>query len=245
MDFSGSRPVLDGVIVTAPEQGNSFTITGLDQGVVAKSGPSGSVSLKKNNALYGELAASVAIDSNLSLVPSSFKVVKGQLRQVIEVNELTAYPVTLAPAYVRNGNSEDAEIVASYHAALQTPPASGTDGGGGMMQPFAVGVSIPSNYVYNTNHLQKTLHDYCSFSPDEWFNANFRGSCARHDMCLEPVVWLPLDQRKARRAPCDATLLGNLNVSCGIAYPNGNALCRSVASTYYAAVSARSWVWPI
>lgn len=245
LDFSGSRPILDSVIVTAPAQGNSFTITGLAQGVVAKSGPGGSVSLKKKNALYGELAASFAIDANLTRVPSSFKVVKGQLRQVIEVNELTEYPVTLAPAYVRNGNSEDAEIVATYHAVLQTPPVTGEDGGGGMIQPFAVGISIPWNYVYNTNHPQKTLHDYCSYSPDMWLNADFRGSCARHDMCLEPVVWLPIDQRKARRAPCDFALLANLNSSCGMAYPNGNFACRSVAATYYATVSARTWVWPV
>jgi hypothetical protein len=48
-------------------------------------------------------------------------------------------------------------------------------------------VNVPSNYVYDPS--RGSLHDYCTHSPDEFpnpagANANFRGPCARHDMCL-------------------------------------------------------------
>lgn len=50
------------------------------------------------------------------------------------------------------------------------------------------GVPIPSNYEYGSTN--DALHDYCTFSPDEYdasygSDTDFRGACARHDMCYE------------------------------------------------------------
>lgn len=32
-------------------------------------------------------------------------------------------------------------------------------------------ITVPSNYVYNLNHPRRTLHDYCTKSPDQWLYA--------------------------------------------------------------------------
>lgn len=57
-------------------------------------------------------------------------------------------------------------------------------------------ISIPGNYIYNTNLAPTGLHDFCSKSQDLWGEdagylnatnrvADFRGPCAQHDMCYE------------------------------------------------------------
>ena len=68
-------------------------------------------------------------------------------------------------------------------------------------------VSVPSNYVYNPDGPNKTLHDYCSYSPDSWGKANFRGPCARHDMCIQY-------HQRANRAACDSALFSDLRTNC-------------------------------
>lgn len=96
-------------------------------------------------------------------------------------------------------------------------------------------VSVPSNYVYNPNASDKTVHDYCSYSPDSWGKANFRGPCARHDMCIE-------FKQKARSA-CDSDLFANLRANCSYAYGFpyvSRARCWEVAAVYYAVVSVKT-----
>jgi predicted ribosomally synthesized peptide with SipW-like signal peptide len=97
-------------------------------------------------------------------------------------------------------------------------------------------ITIPSNYVYNPNTTyQRSLHDYCTSSPDEFpapgDNANFRGSCARHDMCYQ--------YGQQSRSGCDNSLYNNLRNECSYEYgsldPRRGA-CRSTAAVYYAAV---------
>lgn len=105
-------------------------------------------------------------------------------------------------------------------------------------------VGIPSNYVYNLNHPRRTLHDYCTKSPDEFpnpvgANANFRGPCARHDMCFE--------QRQASQFTCNNRLWANLKSNCEHTYawynPTRQA-CISTANVYWGAVTANTlWPW--
>ncbi len=104
-------------------------------------------------------------------------------------------------------------------------------------------VGIPSNYVYNLNHPRKTLHDYCTKSPDEFpnpvgTNANFRGPCARHDMCFE--------QKQASQYTCNNRLWSNLVSNCEYYYawynPTRQA-CINTANVYWVAVTANT-IWP-
>lgn len=102
-------------------------------------------------------------------------------------------------------------------------------------------VTVPSGYVYKPNATyQRSLHDYCTSSPDSFptwgKNANFRGPCARHDMCIQY-------RQAAHRSTCDARLLANLRSECRYTYGwldprRGN--CLSVASVYWAVVRVKT-----
>jgi hypothetical protein len=104
-------------------------------------------------------------------------------------------------------------------------------------------ITIPSNYVYNpsTTH-QRTLHDYCSHSPDEFpapgTNANFRGACARHDMCYQ--------YHQKTQHGCDNQLGTQLAQECTYTYawydPRRPA-CVDTAGVYWLAVTIHT-LWP-
>ncbi len=104
-------------------------------------------------------------------------------------------------------------------------------------------VGIPSNYIYNLNHVRKTLHDYCTKSPDEFpnpvgANANFRGPCARHDMCFE--------NRSSSQYTCNNNLRTNMRSNCEYTYAWYNpvrAACYDTANVYWIAVTANT-IWP-
>jgi hypothetical protein len=117
----------------------------------------------------------------------------------------------------------------------------------GMLMPMGIAqagdakfVSVPSNYVYDTSGRsgRVSLHDYCTKSPDEFpnpigKNADFRGPCARHDICYGSST----DKKK-----CDAQLLLDMRSNCKYTYPGfisptRNA-CYRTADIYFAAVVA-------
>lgn len=101
-------------------------------------------------------------------------------------------------------------------------------------------ITVPSNYVYNPNaKSHKTLHDYCSYSPDQpgikgtsgTKKVDFRGSCARHDLCMTP--------KKHNTSACDSTFGSNLQKECKYKFPTGIFYineCRTVAAAYAYAV---------
>ena len=101
-------------------------------------------------------------------------------------------------------------------------------------------VSVPDRYVYNPGtSYQTTLHDYCTKSPDEFSapgtNANFRGPCARHDLCIM--------ERNVSRSTCDSRFRSNLLQQCEHYYGSWDprrAGCKSVALTYYAVVVVKT-----
>jgi hypothetical protein len=94
-------------------------------------------------------------------------------------------------------------------------------------------VTVPLEYVYNPK--LGSLHDYCTTSPDELpapqaINADFRGPCARHDLC-----YLGKKDRKA----CDEALRRDLLSNCESSYGQFNPLratCQGVAVIYWVAV---------
>lgn len=92
-------------------------------------------------------------------------------------------------------------------------------------------VTVPSNYVYNPR--KGSLHDYCTSSPDSYLSADFRGPCARHDLCYAK----PGNHKKA----CDATLMTQLIQNCKYAYGSLNPLrysCTNTAVNYHQAVTS-------
>ncbi|MGI8459426.1 MAG: hypothetical protein ACR2LI_15130 [Propionibacteriaceae bacterium] len=103
-------------------------------------------------------------------------------------------------------------------------------------------ITVPKNYVYNpkAKH-QRTLHDYCTKSPDEFpapgTNANFRGPCARHDMCIQY-------RQATKRSVCDSRLLANLKSECRWTYSGRFDLrrgaCLTTAHAYWLVVRART-----
>jgi hypothetical protein len=115
--------------------------------------------------------------------------------------------------------------------ALGITPAAAAD---------AKHISIPSNYVYNPNTKhQRTLHDYCTKSPDSFptpgKNADFRGPCARHDMCIQ--------YKQKKRSSCDSDLLRNMSSECRYTYkwydPRRGA-CLDTAKVYWAVVRVKT-----
>jgi hypothetical protein len=96
--------------------------------------------------------------------------------------------------------------------------------------------TIPGNYVYNKDATyQKTLHDYCTKSPDEFSapgdNANFRGPCARHDLCYQ--------YRQQSRSGCDDQLFRHLENECTYQYAGYDPRregCTATAEIYYVVV---------
>ncbi len=92
-------------------------------------------------------------------------------------------------------------------------------------------VTVPSNYVYNPR--KGSLHDYCTSSPDSYLSADFRGPCARHDLCYAK----PGNHKKA----CDATLDVQLSQNCAYAYGSLNPLrysCINTAHGYWMSVTS-------
>ncbi|MDN6441644.1 MAG: phospholipase [Acidipropionibacterium jensenii] len=93
------------------------------------------------------------------------------------------------------------------------------------------GVTIPSNYIYDPN--RGSLHDYCTLSPDYLGNADFRGACARHDICYEAL------KRGQKHHACNVAFKNNLYRVCnGLAY--GVTACKAAANVYYSAVEKKN-----
>lgn len=96
-------------------------------------------------------------------------------------------------------------------------------------------VTVPSNYIFNPK--LGVLHDYCTLAPDEFpaphaVNADFRGPCARHDLCYAG---------SASEKSCDKALRRNMFRNCEHYYGRYNPLrtgCKAASLTYWAAVAA-------
>lgn len=169
----------------------------------------------------GAIDAAWAQDASGQALPSHFRIEGTTLVQFVDASS-AAGEVTLLLQY--------------------TGAASEAAGVGGRVTNGYVGV--PSNYVYNLNHPRRTLHDYCTKSPDEFpnpvgANANFRGPCARHDMCFE--------QRQASQFTCNNRLWSDMKSNCEYTYAWYNpvrASCISTANVYWVAVTANTlWPW--
>jgi len=168
--------------------------------------------LNAGGKAIGGYEAPFARDANQKLVPSSYRINGDSLVQTVEIGPDTAFPVA---------------VYLSGFERYESPS------GMRLMSHF---VGIPSNYIYNTNLKPTTLHDYCTVSPD-WYrpvgakNADFRGPCARHDLCYER----PGNHKKA----CDDAFYNDLLHMCDHTYGKLNPVrytCRVVAKEYHLGV---------
>ena len=141
-----------------------------------------------------------------------------------------------------------AELVLGNGTATAPDPAAPA-GAAPILAPYAEAidrpeqVTVPSDYVYDPDHDQKALHDYCTWSPDQWGKADFRGPCARHDMCIEADLDLPRPERKERRKNCDSIFLDHLMQNCDYGYYDAGVKrrgCHVIAGHYYVAVAGNT-----
>jgi len=104
------------------------------------------------------------------------------------------------------------------------------------LAPLAVAsdfVPIPKQYVYRPN--LGSLHDYCTKSPDEFRGvdgiANFRGPCARHNIC---------QGGSTDKTLCDFRWLQDMCANCAAAFRTWNAsrvACYTTAGIYFTAAT--------
>ncbi len=103
-------------------------------------------------------------------------------------------------------------------------------------------VTIPSNYSYHPHRGPDiALHDYCTASPDKFYtfgaDADFRGPCARHDMCIQYY--------QKRRSSCDSDLLARMKAECRYTYSHSwdprHGACLSTAYVYWAVVRTKTF----
>lgn len=161
----------------------------------------------------------VAMDASMELLDTSFNIENGTLFQSVVIDDTVTFPVTVLATYSPIGGSSGA-----------SPQPTGTF-------TTAAYVGVPSNYVYNP--ALGDLHDYCTSSPDEFpnpagANANFRGPCARHDLCYASST---------SKFTCDNRLLADMQSNCSYSYAWYNPArpaCYATADIYWTAVVAAS-----
>lgn len=185
----------------------------------ADSGPDGQAThsdiLVKDGAgsNIGAYDAAWALDAAGMPVDSDFRIEGTDLVQTVHLTAATEFPVTFGLIY--------SPVVAG---SGQSAPGPDID------SDF---VSVPSNYVYDPE--LGSLHDYCTSSPDEFpgpfaDNADFRGPCARHDLCYAGT---------ASEFTCDNSLWSDMRTNCAYVYSWYNPLretCYTTADIYWAAV---------
>src|SRR4051812_2013119 len=162
-----------------------------------------------NGTALGAYDTPWALDADGRFVPTSFRIEGTTLVQTVTIGADTRYPVLLtSPLYSLIG-------------------AAGTEPGFTAMAAMA---TVPSDYVYDPR--MGTLHDYCTRSPDTYLKADFRGPCARHDLCYQAPG--------NNKSSCDDTLYAELRQNCDYAYGPLNPIrvtCYGQAKTYHIAVT--------
>ncbi|MFF8725409.1 hypothetical protein ACF073_02815 [Streptomyces sp. NPDC015171] len=168
----------------------------------------------ENGKVVGAYDSPVAWDATNQPVSASYRIEGSTLVETVDFTTETKFPVSFArPLY----------------SAYMDPQAA--DGDDVIVAASSGKVTVPSNYVYKPS--MGTLHDYCTSAPEFWSDADFRGPCARHDMCYAK----PGDHKKS----CDAAFFKNLYQNCRYAFGSFNPLryeCFTVSATYYDVVIA-------
>jgi hypothetical protein len=200
----------------------------------------------------GAYDAPWASDARGRSLETKYRIEGHALIQTVAFDARTRFPVTIDPVYSAIGRPSATEFSAPGGTASGASTASGAPGAPvpGATAFGATGfgttgfaswgrpskVTVPANYVYNP--ALGSLHDYCTLAPDEFPapgapNADFRGPCARHDLCYAAGT--------TGRFSCDNTLLRNIYRNCEHYYGVFSLLraaCKTTALIYWAAVVA-------
>lgn len=110
-------------------------------------------------------------------------------------------------------------------------------------------VTVPRGYIYcpYIGCRDRTLHDYCSYSPDSWGAADFRGPCAYHDMAIERIrsMNITLDAKRSARRSADASLIRRMQYNCRWYYAGNMAVipCSQFTLIYKAAIAYKTNTW--
>jgi hypothetical protein len=187
----------------------------------------------------GAYDAPWASDARGRSLATKYQIEGHALIQTVAFDVRTRFPVTIDPVYSAIGRPSATEFSAPSGTASGAPGAPGATAFGAMGftswgRPSKV--TVPANYVYNP--ALGSLHDYCTLAPDEFPapgapNADFRGPCARHDLCYAAGT--------TSRFSCDNTLRRNMFRNCEHYYGVFSVLraaCKTTALIYWAAVVA-------
>lgn len=176
-----------------------------------------------NGRAVGAYDGAWALDAAGKPVKSSFRIEGNRLVQTVSLKQATAFPVVLGLIYseVSTGTGEGAPSM-----TIPVDPTAGA-------ASAAASVSVPSNYIYNP--ALGPFHDYCTSSPDEYpapgaANANFRGPCARHDLCYAGTT---------SEFTCDNRPRSDMYTNGDYQYGSFNPLrysCHRTSDVYWAAV---------
>lgn len=108
---------------------------------------------------------------------------------------------------------------------------------------------VPSRYKYcPSSCTPKSLHDYCTWSPDGYGKANFRGPCANHDLAIDSIrkKAITLASKKNHRYAADDRFGTQLRHNCAyFSKPSHTSTfqCQVVANGYVVAVKAKTSTW--
>lgn len=132
-------------------------------------------------------------------------------------------------------------------ATISAPVAYSVENNTAHIATNAAFVAIPADYVHYSseddgpgNIIQ---HDYCTASPNNFGDVDFRGPCAIHDMCYEQTAQLSWPERSlARHASCQEEFRINLKANCDNQLSAESQVaerlaCHAVADMYYTTVS--------
>lgn len=164
--------------------------------------------LDAKGSTIGTYETAWAADAAAALLPTAYAIDGDVLRQTVAFDAKTVFPVLVQPSYA--------------------PAGAGRSTINGV-------ISIPAGYPNPT--WRESLRDYCTSAP-EWFGeADFRGPCARHDVCYHNGV---------NRPACDSVFWGHLLLECQFAYYDvweqiQRGACNAAASTYYAVVRTKTF----
>lgn len=142
--------------------------------------------------------------------------------------------------------------------AADAIPGAGERGGGMAPQSHLTPpITVPAAYVYDPDCTRmppgescdryRPRHDYCTSSPDSFWGGpnrvvDFRGPCARHDMCYSfNFNSPPVYAKSSGKFLCDGTFHDHLRQNCaaelgGVLYAAQRTACYAVALAYFDAV---------
>lgn len=113
-------------------------------------------------------------------------------------------------------------------------------------------ITVPGEYVYDHegDHMQpgdnpdlyKGRHDWCTTSPDQP-GVDFRGPCARHDMCYDANPNAVPSEKSPGKVECDKRFRSDMHSNCNEKYHGDDDSlknCHRIADFYADVVESRA-----